>query len=116
MPMIQQVRSQAGDPIATSGALLLSRNAAGAVIGSVLNTPTTEPIGKYEACYGLEQLSGIQRRRSPTTRYITKTLWAIWDICITWNSCQPRSAPSTWKFWATWESLGKRCLFSSITR
>ena len=55
------------DPIATCGTLLLARSAAGAVIGTVLNTPSTEPIGKYEAFYGLDQLSGVQRRRSTIT-------------------------------------------------
>ena len=32
-----------------------------------MNTPATEPIGKYESFYGLDQLSGIQRRRSTIT-------------------------------------------------
>ncbi len=55
------------DPIATRGCLLLARDQQRAVVGTVLNTPTSEPIGKYEEFYGLERLSGLQRLHSTIT-------------------------------------------------
>lgn len=66
-PLTDHAAQKLRDPIATSGCLLLARNSGGTIIGTVLNTPTTEPIGKYEAFYGLDKLSSSQRRRSTIT-------------------------------------------------
>lgn len=66
-PLADHRTGKLRDPIAPRGALLLARNPRGAVVGTVLNTPTTEPIGKYEEIYRLNQLSGSQRRRSTIT-------------------------------------------------
>ena len=66
-PLADHHAGKLRDPIATKGCLLLARSAKGSVVGTVMNTQTTEPIGKYEAFYGLDRLSPSQRRRSTIT-------------------------------------------------